>query len=89
MVQIGKPRIGAVFLLLYVAESCVGRCDQDPNDVPDDYCYCDYECWDYEDCCHDFETVCEDTIDNNKSEFQFFYNNVFLFSKAVVNSIAF
>ena len=77
--------------MLYVAESCVGRCDEDPNDVPDDGCYCDYECLDFEGCCHDFKTVCEDTMANNglnKSEFQFFYNNVFLFSRAVVNSIA-
>ena len=57
------------FSLAYVAESCVGPCDQDPNDVLDDGCYCDYECLDFEDCCHDFETVCYDGNILYSSEF--------------------
>ena len=79
----GSLKFSCVFLLLHIVESCDGRCNQHKDDTPADSCYCDDECLGSEDCCDDYEALCEDgnTMDNNglnKSEFQFFYNNVFL-----------
>ena len=43
-----------------LVKSCCGRCREDENDVPEGSCYCDDECWYFEDCCDDYEGVCED-----------------------------
>ena len=74
-VYTGSLKFSCVFLLLHIVESCAGRCNQHEDDTPADSCYCDDECWGWEDCWDDYETLCEDTMDNNamtKSKFQFF-----------------